>query len=68
MAEILIVAEQLDGDLDPVVGELIARVLEDPALRAAVLETQRPVARRLETTDFSALLLERLSPVLGPSA
>lgn len=68
-------AETLQGggvlvrDASPlVVGELIARVLEDPALRAAVLETQRPVARRLETTDFSALLLERLSPVLGPSA
>ncbi len=69
------VSETLQGggvlvrDASPrVVGELIARLLGDPALREAVLETQRPVARGLETTDFGALLLDRLSPVLGSSA
>jgi hypothetical protein len=69
------VSETLQGggvlvrDTSPqVVGELIARVIGDPALREAVLETQRPVARALEATDFGALLLERLSPLLGPAA
>jgi glycosyltransferase involved in cell wall biosynthesis len=50
-----------------VVAELIHEVLTRTDLRQAVLETQARVLRELRATDFGALLMERLSPVLGSS-
>lgn len=51
----------------PLIGELIARLLGDRSLREAVLETQRPLAHSIRATDFGALLLGGLAPVLGSS-
>jgi glycosyltransferase involved in cell wall biosynthesis len=48
-----------------VVAELIGRVHEDPALRAAVLGTQERALGAVRAIDFSALLQERLAPVLA---
>jgi len=50
------------------VAELLGRVLHDPALRARVLETQARAVRELRGTDFRALLLDRLAPVLSSEA
>jgi glycosyltransferase involved in cell wall biosynthesis len=46
------------------VAELVHQVLHDPALRRAVLATQKRVLDELRATDFGALLRERLAPVL----
>jgi hypothetical protein len=46
------------------VAELLWRLRQDDALRRSVLDTQRRALGELERTDFGALLLERLSPVL----
>jgi len=48
-----------------VVAELIGRLREDDALRAAVLHTQERALATVRAIDFSALLQERLAPVLG---
>jgi len=48
-----------------VVAELVGRVLQDEALRAAVLRTQERALGAVRAIDFSALLRERLAPVLG---
>jgi glycosyltransferase involved in cell wall biosynthesis len=49
------------------VAELIDRMVSDLALRRSVLATQERAVRRIRETDFGALLLERLSPVLDGS-
>jgi len=50
---------------DPmVVAELLGRLTRDRALRAAVLATQDKAMTGIRSTDFGALLLERLRPVL----
>jgi len=46
------------------VAELIHEVLHDQALRRAILATQDHAIREVRGTDFGALLLDRLSPVL----
>ncbi len=48
-----------------VVAELVHRVLTDAALRKSVLATQERAVRELRATDFGAVLLDRLRPVLG---
>ena len=48
-----------------VVAELLGRVHEDGALRAAVLRTQERALAAVRAIDFSALLQERLAPVLA---
>lgn len=48
-----------------VVAELIGRLREDVALRAAVLRTQERALATVRAIDFSALLQERLAPVLA---
>ncbi len=65
------VAETLRGgglllkDKDPqVVAELVRRVLEEGPLRKAVLSSQARAMGEIRGTDFGALLLERLAPVL----
>jgi glycosyltransferase involved in cell wall biosynthesis len=47
-----------------VVAELVSRVLTDRRLRASVLTTQQRALHQIRSTDFAALLLDRLSPVL----
>jgi glycosyltransferase involved in cell wall biosynthesis len=49
-----------------VVAELLGRVVSDRALRQAVLDTQEKALAAVRAIDFSALLRERLAPVLGP--
>jgi glycosyltransferase involved in cell wall biosynthesis len=46
------------------VAELIRLVLDDPELRGRVLATQARAMREVRDTDFGALLLDRLAPVL----
>lgn len=50
--------------------ELVAGAIEalvgDPGLRAAVLAGQERVAARIRATDFAAVVLGALAPVLGP--
>ena len=65
------VAETLRGgglllhDKDPAaVAEAVHAVLTRAGLRDAILEGQRRVVEQLRRTDFRALLLERLAPVL----
>ncbi len=65
------VAETLRGgglllrDKDPAaVAEVVHAVLTQPALRRSILEGQGRVVEDLRRTDFRALLLERLAPVL----
>jgi L-malate glycosyltransferase len=48
-----------------VVAELLGRVHEDGDLRAAVLRTQARALDTVRAIDFSALLQERLAPVLA---
>ena len=48
-----------------VVAELVREVLTRDDLRASVLATQERAIREVRETDFGALLLERLAPVLG---
>jgi glycosyltransferase involved in cell wall biosynthesis len=47
-----------------VVAELLGRVVQDEGLRAAVLRTQERALGAVRAIDFSALLPERLAPVL----
>jgi glycosyltransferase involved in cell wall biosynthesis len=47
------------------VAGVIERLLGDPALRTAVLAGQEKVAARIRATDFRALVLDGLAPVLG---
>jgi len=47
------------------VAGLVHRVLTDDALRARVLKTQAGAMAQVRGTDFGALLLDRLAPVLG---
>ena len=47
------------------VAELVHAVIHDPAVREPVLATQRRAIDAVRRTDFRALLLERLAPVLG---
>ncbi len=50
---------------DPLeVAELLGRVTRDETLRRAVLATQERAMDGIRSTDFGALLLERLRPVL----
>ena len=49
-----------------VVAELLGRVAADGALRRAVLATQERAVAAVRAIDFSALLRERMAPVLGP--
>jgi glycosyltransferase involved in cell wall biosynthesis len=65
------VAETLRGggillaDKEPEeVAGLVDRVLTDPALRQAVLDSQEAALRQVRSLDFGALLQERLAPVL----
>ena len=48
-----------------IVAELIASVLGDAALRRAVLATQERAIAAVRATDFGALLMDRLAPVLN---
>jgi glycosyltransferase involved in cell wall biosynthesis len=48
------------------VAALVHRVIADETLRAQVLETQERAIAAVRATDFGALLLERLAPVLQP--
>ena len=48
-----------------VVAELIHEIVTRPELRRSVLVSQERVLEELRATDFGALLLERLSPVLA---
>jgi len=50
------------------VAGLVRRLLTDEALRARVLETQARAMAEVRATDFGALLLERLRPVLQTPA
>jgi glycosyltransferase involved in cell wall biosynthesis len=50
------------------VAALVERVLRDGALRASVLAGQQRVAERVRSTDFAALLLGALAPVLEAGA
>ena len=46
------------------IAELLGRLLRDDGLRRAVLATQERAMREIRATDFRALLLDRLRPVL----
>ena len=46
------------------VAGLVRRLLSDDALRARVMETQERAMADVRATDFGALLLDRLRPVL----
>jgi glycosyltransferase involved in cell wall biosynthesis len=50
------------------VAELLHAVVHDAALRRAVLATQERAIAEVRATDFQALLLDRLAPVLGRAA
>ena len=53
-------------DKDPAaVAGLVRRVLTDEALRARIMETQARAIAEVRATDFGALLLDRLRPVLA---
>ena len=69
------VRETLDGGgvlLREKAPELLAGLLDElvtnAALRESVLETQRRSIARLRATDFGAVLLDRLSPLLAEGA
>jgi glycosyltransferase involved in cell wall biosynthesis len=47
------------------VAELAWSILTDAGLRRAVLATQERAIREVRSTDFGALLMERLAPVLA---
>jgi glycosyltransferase involved in cell wall biosynthesis len=51
------------------IAELLGRLRADETLRRAVLGTQERAMARVRSTDFGALLLDRLQPVLegGPA-
>ena len=48
-----------------VVAELLRLLVADAGLRRAVLATQERAVAELRATDFGALLMDRLEPVLG---
>jgi glycosyltransferase involved in cell wall biosynthesis len=50
------------------VAALLDGLATDETLRSSVLEGQRRALGRLRATDFRALLLDRLAPVLGAAA
>jgi hypothetical protein len=50
------------------VAGVIESLVRDPGLRAAVLAGQEKVAARVRATDFGALLLSALAPVLEGGA
>lgn len=50
------------------VAELVHQILRDGALRRNILATQERAIGEVRATDFGALLLDRLSPVLGTPA
>jgi len=69
------VAETLGGagvllrDKNPeLVAELIHTLVRDEPLRRRVLNGQARRVRELRSTDYGALLLERLEPVIGSPA
>ncbi len=65
VAETLAGAGVLLRDKSPdVVAAVVARVLEDQSLRAAVLASEERVAARVRSTDHRAVVLEALAPVL----
>jgi glycosyltransferase involved in cell wall biosynthesis len=49
------------------VAELVYQILHEDALRARILATQARAIREVRETDFGALLLDRLAPVLEAS-
>jgi glycosyltransferase involved in cell wall biosynthesis len=56
------------GDKPPeAVAALLAELRRDPLLRQGVLAGQEQAIRGIRSTDFRALLLERLAPVLASS-
>jgi glycosyltransferase involved in cell wall biosynthesis len=58
----------LKGKRPHEVAELVRMVLTDARLRTAVLATQERAMAEVRATDFGALLLDRLAPVLGAPA
>jgi glycosyltransferase involved in cell wall biosynthesis len=50
------------------VAELIGRLRRDATLREAVLATQKRALAEVRRTDYKALLMERLAPVLEAPA
>ena len=69
------VGETLDGAgvllrdaAPPLVAAVVERVVRDGALRASLLAGQQRVAQRVRSTDYRALLLSALGPVLEPHA
>jgi hypothetical protein len=46
------------------VAELLGRLTRDEGFRQAVLASQERAMAGIRSTDFGALLLERLAPVL----
>lgn len=55
----------LDDKSPEKVAALLAEVRGDPALRRRVLDTQARAIQEIRATDFRALLVDRLQPVLG---
>jgi glycosyltransferase involved in cell wall biosynthesis len=55
----------LDEKPPEAVAALLAEVRRDPLLRRSVLASQEGAIREIRGTDFRALLLDRLAPVLG---
>jgi len=65
VAETMAGAGVLLRDKSPeIVAGVVERLLADESLRAAVLATQERVAVRVRATDFRALVLDALAPVL----
>jgi len=54
----------LKGKHPELVAELVHSLASDPDLRRAVLATQEKALAKLRATDFAALLMDRLAPVL----
>jgi glycosyltransferase involved in cell wall biosynthesis len=68
VAETMGGAGVLLGEKRPeLVAGVIERLLQDPVLRATVLAGQEKVAARIRATDFGALVLGALAPVLEDS-
>ncbi|MCG6927863.1 MAG: glycosyltransferase family 4 protein [Acidobacteria bacterium] len=55
----------LDDKSPEKVAALLAEVRGNPALRQRILDTQARAVQEIRTTDFGALLADRLQPVLG---
>jgi hypothetical protein len=54
------------GEMGPeAVAAILARLRTEPSLRQTVLESQERAVRQIRATDFRALLLDRLAPVLS---